>query len=40
MGAKISGIGTDVLVIEGVEKLGVETCTMTFFLTGSKQAPI
>jgi UDP-N-acetylglucosamine 1-carboxyvinyltransferase len=25
MGAKISGIGTDVLVIEGVEKLGVET---------------
>ena len=24
MGAKISGIGTDVLVIEGVEKLGVE----------------
>ena len=25
MGAKISGIGTDVLVIEGVEKLGVES---------------
>ncbi|MGZ8159007.1 MAG: UDP-N-acetylglucosamine 1-carboxyvinyltransferase [Methylobacter sp.] len=25
MGAKITGIGTDVLVIEGVEKLGVET---------------
>lgn len=40
MGAKVTGIGTDVLVIEGVEKLDKKTCTIKSCLIVLKQALI